>query len=158
FVNVHFSLLPRWRGAAPVERAMLAGDDETGVSIMQLDAGMDTGPVYATAALPIGSEETAGELGARLVAQGTELLLSTLPVIGAQVPAPQVGMPTLASKLTVEEFRIDPHREAAALHRLVLAGNPRPGAWMVVGGHRVKVHRARVVAFEVDTTPLEPGT
>jgi methionyl-tRNA formyltransferase len=142
FVNLHFSLLPRWRGAAPVERALLAGDTETGVCLMQLEAGLDTGPVYATARVSIGDDETAGELRSRLVGIGTQLLVDHLPAVGAAKPLPQSGEPTYADKLRVEEFELDPARPAAALARIVRAGNPRPGAWMRVAGRRVKVWRA----------------
>ncbi len=138
-VNLHLSLLPRWRGAAPVERAILAGDPETGVSIMRIDAGLDTGPVYRSVATPIGAEETAGELTDRLVALGTPVLLDVLADLPNLEPAPQRGEPTYAEKLTVEEFHLDPSRPPAELARLVRAGNPRPGAWMVVDGKRVKV-------------------
>ncbi len=142
FVNVHFSLLPRWRGAAPVERALLAGDAETGVCVMQLEAGLDTGPVFACARVPISPDESAGELRARLVDVGTHLLLETLPSIPGATPTPQTGEPTYADKLDVAEFRVDPRRPAAELARVVRAGNPRPGAWLTVGGRRVKVLRA----------------
>jgi methionyl-tRNA formyltransferase len=154
FVNVHFSLLPRWRGAAPVERAILAGDAETGVCVMQLEAGLDTGPVYATRRVAIGAHETAGELRARLVEVGTQLLVEQVPGIATGIPAPQVGEPTYADKLTVEEFRIDPARPAAELDRVVRGGNPRPGAWMQIGGKRIKVWRARP---EPGGAGLEPG-
>jgi methionyl-tRNA formyltransferase len=146
FVNVHFSLLPRWRGAAPVERAVLAGDSETGVSLMRIDEGLDTGGVYAAASTPIGPDETAGELRARLAELGTGLLLEQLPRIPEIEPVPQQGEPTYAEKLSVEEFRIDPRRPADELAPLVRAGNPRPGAWMIVGGKRVKVWRAHAVS------------
>ncbi|HZP29350.1 MAG TPA: methionyl-tRNA formyltransferase [Acidimicrobiia bacterium] len=142
FLNVHFSLLPRWRGAAPVERALLAGDRETGVCLMRIDAGLDTGPVYACEATPIAPDETAGELRARLVDIGTRLLVETLPLVPELEPVEQSGEPVYADKLAVEEFRLDPARPAAELARVVRAGNPRPGAWTVVGGHRVKVLRA----------------
>ena len=142
FVNVHFSLLPRWRGAAPVERAVLGGDRETGVCVMELEKGLDTGPVYARARTPIRDDETAGELRARLVTLGTQLLLRSLPDVGVRTPEPQDGEPTYAEKLTVEEFRLDPRRPAGELARVVRAGNPRPGAWMTVDGQRVKVLRA----------------
>ena len=142
FVNVHFSLLPRWRGAAPVERAILAGDRETGVCVMELEEGLDTGPVYARERTPISDSETAGELRARLVTLGTELLLRSLPDVGVRAPLPQEGEPTYAEKLTVEEFRLDPSRPASELARVVRAGNPRPGAWMMIDGQRVKVLRA----------------
>jgi methionyl-tRNA formyltransferase len=142
FVNVHFSLLPRWRGAAPVERAILAGDPETGVCIMRIDAGLDTGPLYACEATPVGPDETAGELRARLVELGTRLLVETLPDVPRVEPVEQTGEPVYADKLSVEEFGIDPSRPAAELARVVRAGNPRPGAWAVVAGHRIKVLRA----------------
>jgi methionyl-tRNA formyltransferase len=144
FVNVHFSLLPRWRGAAPVERAILAGDVETGVCIMAIEAGLDTGAVFARAATPIRDDETAGELRERLVALGTELLVDTLPSIATISPEPQTGEPTSAAKLTVAEFELDFSRPPAELVRLVRAGNPRPGAWTTVDGRRLKVWRARV--------------
>ena len=98
FVNVHFSLLPRWRGAAPVERAMLAGDAETGVCIMRLEEGLDTGPVYARTETPIAPGETAGELHHRLVALGTELLVETLPLVPQVTPFPQDGEATYADQ------------------------------------------------------------
>jgi methionyl-tRNA formyltransferase len=154
FVNVHFSLLPRWRGAAPVERAILAGDTETGVCIMEIEKGLDTGAVYARAATPIGAEETAGELRERLVALGTDLLVDTLPNIATITPVPQVGEPTAADKLTVEEFELNITRPPEELVRLVRAGNPRPGAWTTVDGRRLKVWRARV-ADDGSFEPLE---
>jgi methionyl-tRNA formyltransferase len=144
FVNVHFSLLPRWRGAAPVERALLAGDRETGVCLMQIEAGLDTGPVYACERTAITPDETAGELRVRLAVLGTDLLLARLPELARAAPLPQQGEPTYAEKLEVEEFRLDPARPAAELLRLVRAGNPRPGAWLAVDGTRLKVLRAHV--------------
>jgi len=142
FVNLHFSLLPRWRGAAPVERAILAGDDETGVCLMRIEAGLDTGPVYATTRVPIGPTETAGELHDRLVDAGTRLLVEHLPAVLTATPEAQQGEATYADKLDVDEFRLDPARPPAELERLVRAGNPRPGAWCTVGGRRLKVWRA----------------
>ncbi|HEV7526709.1 MAG TPA: methionyl-tRNA formyltransferase [Acidimicrobiia bacterium] len=156
FVNLHFSLLPRWRGAAPVERAILAGDLETGVDLMRIEAGLDTGPVFARARVPIGPDETAGELHARLVDAGTELLRVHLPQVPSAVPEPQVGEPTYADKLTVDEFRLDPQVGAAELARVVRAGNPRPGAWFRVGGRRVKVWRAHEIDADA-TAPVAPG-
>ncbi len=155
FVNVHFSLLPRWRGAAPVERAMLAGDTETGVCIMKLEAGLDTGPVYARSACAIGGHETAGELRARLVTVGTELLVTTLPSIPGARPVPQTGAPTYADKLTVEEFALDFEQSADEIARVVRAGNPRPGAWTTDHGGRLKIWRARALSAGIDA---EPGT
>ncbi len=142
-VNVHFSLLPRWRGAAPVERAILAGDTETGVCIMGVEEGLDTGPVYARVTVPIGAQETAGELHARLVEAGTQLLVGTVPKIASVTPEVQTGEPTYAAKLSVEEFELDLARPADELVRIVRAGNPRPGAWLTVDGARFKVWRAR---------------
>jgi methionyl-tRNA formyltransferase len=142
FVNLHFSLLPRWRGAAPVERAILAGDHETGVCLMQIEAGLDTGPVYACVRLPIAPHETAGELHERLVAAGTHLLLEQLPGVPVATPEPQSGDATYAEKLDVGEFHLDANRPAGELARIVRAGNPRPGAWFLAQGRRVKIWRA----------------
>jgi methionyl-tRNA formyltransferase len=153
FVNVHFSLLPRWRGAAPVERAMLAGDTETGVCIMALEAGLDTGPVYSHTLCTIGSHETAGELRARLVAAGTKLLVETLPAVPTTTPRPQTGEPTYADKLTVEEFELDWEQSAADLARVVRAGNPRPGAWTTDHGTRLKIWRVRPLSAGIDAPP-----
>ena len=155
FVNLHFSLLPRWRGAAPVERAILAGDAVTGVCLMRLEAGLDTGPVFAVREVPIEPHESAGALRGRLVEVGTTLLVEQLPTIAGASPVPQVGEPTYAEKLTVEEFRLDPSRAAPELDRVVRAGNPRPGAWMAVGAKRVKVWRARPI--DATEGPVEPG-
>ena len=155
FVNVHFSLLPRWRGAAPVERAVLAGDRETGVCIMALEAGLDTGPVYARERTPIGAQETAGELRARLVGIGTDLLVDTLPRVPVTVPEPQTGDPTYADKLTVDEFALDWDQPAEELARIVRAGNPRPGAWSTDHGTRLKFWRVRALSACIDA---EPGT
>ena len=155
FVNLHFSLLPRWRGAAPVERAILAGDAKTGVCLMQLEAGLDTGPVYAVQEVAIEPDDTAAALRSRLVEVGTRLLVEQLPAIADTTPAPQVGEPTYAEKLAVEEFRLDPARSAPELDRIVRAGNPRPGAWMAVGGKRVKVWQAH--PLEAPDAQCEPG-
>jgi methionyl-tRNA formyltransferase len=143
FVNLHYSLLPRWRGAAPVERAILAGDTETGVCLMRIEEGLDTGGIYASVSTPIEPEETAGELHARLTALGTRLLLEHLPLVSETESVPQEGEPTYAQKLAVDEFRIDGSRPSPEVARVVRAGNPRPGAWMIVDGKRVKVWRAR---------------
>jgi methionyl-tRNA formyltransferase len=154
YVNVHFSLLPRWRGAAPVERAMLAGDDETGVCLMQLEAGLDTGPVYACRTIPITPDDTAGDLRRRLADLGTELLLAEIDSIPGRTPTPQQGEETYAAKLSVEEFAVDWARPAAELARLVMAGNPKPGAWTTAKGARLKLLRAR--AEDAAAEPAEP--
>ena len=146
FVNLHFSLLPRWRGAAPVERAVLAGDTETGVCVMRVERELDSGPVYACERVPVDPGETAGELRHRLVEEGTRLLVAIVPRVPEMVPTPQSGEATYAAKLTVDEFRIDGSAPASTLERVVRAGSPRPGAWFVAGGSRFKVLRARSVA------------
>lgn len=161
FVNLHFSLLPRWRGAAPVERAILAGDRETGVCLMQVVAELDAGPLYGCRRTTIGAAETAGELRARLVALGTELLLERLPSVPTTEPVPQRGEPTYAAKLTPDEFRLDPSMAPEELLARVRAGNPRPGAWVEVGGRRVKILRAhlddgRLVPDEVQPEGRRP--
>jgi methionyl-tRNA formyltransferase len=142
FINSHFSLLPRWRGAAPVERAMLAGDEETGVCLMLLEKGLDTGPVYVREAVTIGEEETAGELRARLAELGARLLVEHLPQLPKMEAVVQEGEPTYAHKLETEEFELDWSRPAAELSRVVRAGNPKPGAFTAAGGKRLKVLRA----------------
>ena len=152
FVNLHYSLLPRWRGAAPVERAILAGDTETGLCLMRIEEGLDTGGIYASVSTPIEPEETAGELHARLTALGALLLVEHLPLVPETEPVPQEGEPTYAEKLTVDEFRLDGSRPAPEIARVVRAGNPRPGAWMIVDGKRVKVWRGRH-----ETGQGEPG-
>jgi methionyl-tRNA formyltransferase len=137
-VNLHFSLLPRWRGAAPVERAVLAGDTETGVCLMAMEEGLDTGPVHARVVVPIEPDETAAELRQRLVAAGTELLLTSL-LNGLPEPEPQVGEATYAAKIEPGELRIDWRRPTQELSRLVRLG----GAWTTFRGRRLKVLRAR---------------
>ena len=157
FANVHFSLLPRWRGAAPVERAILAGDTETGVCIMRVEAGLDTGPVLAVRRTPIGPEETAGDLRARLVTIGAELLVETVPRLGELQPVPQDGEATYAEKLSVDEFRIDWSRPADEIDLVIRAGNPRPGAWTTVDGRRLKVWRAhRRDDGTIEPTEVQP--
>jgi len=153
FVNLHFSLLPRWRGAAPVERAILAGDDETGVCVMAMEADLDSGPVYARSSMPIGARETAGELRSKLALRGAELLVATLPRVPTLVPEPQLGPATYAPKLTVGEFALDWRRPAIELDRTVRAGNPRPGAWTVLDGRRLKVWETEPIPAATRATP-----
>jgi methionyl-tRNA formyltransferase len=141
-VNVHFSLLPRWRGAAPVERAILAGDAETGVCLMALEEGLDTGDVYVCERVSIGSEETADELRGRLTEVGTRLLVSALEHGRESLPPPrhQTGEPTYAAKVDPAELHLDWSRPAVELHRLVRLGR----AWTTAGGRRLELVRARV--------------
>jgi methionyl-tRNA formyltransferase len=156
YVNVHFSLLPRWRGAAPVERAIMAGDPETGVCLMQLEAGLDTGPVYACRTIPITPDDTAGDLRRRLADLGTELLLTEIDSVPDTTPTAQKGEDeTYAGKLSVEEFAVDWSRPAVELARLVMAGNPKPGAWTTAKGARLKLLRAK--AEEGTSEGAEPG-
>ncbi|MDQ3570508.1 MAG: methionyl-tRNA formyltransferase [Actinomycetota bacterium] len=138
-VNLHFSLLPRWRGAAPVERAILAGDTETGVCLMALEAGLDTGPVHRCQRVAIGDEETADELRARLVDCGTQMLVDELGR-GLGQPLPQVGEPTYAAKLEPEELRLDWTRPATELHRVVRLGR----AWTTFRRRRLGVRKVAV--------------
>jgi len=142
-VNLHFSLLPRWRGAAPVERALLAGDPTTGVCLMALEAGLDTGPVYDRREVAIGDDETAAELRARLGGIGTALLLEMLDRPGGlPEPVPQSGEPTYAAKLTPDELQLDFSRSAVECARLVRAGR----AWTTFRGRRLLVVAARPTA------------
>ncbi len=139
-VNVHFSLLPRWRGAAPMERAILAGDETTGVSLMALEDTLDTGPLYAQVATPIGLAETLAELQARLVTLSCPLLVQVL-TDGPRDPVPQQGEVTWAAKITDDDLRLDWDRPAAELHRRVRLGR----AWTTLAGERFRILRASVV-------------
>lgn len=137
-INIHASLLPRWRGAAPVQRAILAGDAETGVTIMQMEAGLDTGPMLAVDRMPI-ADETAGELTLALAEMGARLLVETLPRLPlAAVPQPDDGV-TYAHKIDKAEARIDWALPALSIARLVRAMQPAPGAWFALGEERVKL-------------------
>ena len=149
-VNVHFSSLPRWRGAAPVERAILAGDTETGVCLMTLEEGLDTGPVHARSVLAIGPEETADELRARLVEAGTALLLDQLES-GLSPPVPQEGEPTYAAKIEPGELHLDWSQAAIQLHRIIRLGR----AWTTWRGRRLLIVRARLVPGPAEGEPGE---
>ena len=137
-VNIHFSLLPRWRGAAPVERALLAGDSHTGVCLMAVDEALDTGDVYRRVETPIADDDTLATLRARLVEMGTTQLVEALRE-GLGEPEPQVGDPVYAAKITVDELAIDWHERAVAIDRLVRLG----GAWTTFRDRRLKVHEIR---------------
>ncbi|WP_020040661.1 methionyl-tRNA formyltransferase [Salipiger mucosus] len=148
-LNIHASLLPRWRGAAPIQRAVMAGDAETGVCIMQMEAGLDTGPVLLREATPIGAEETTGEVHDRLSALGARLIVEALGRLDALAPEPQpeAGV-TYATKIDKAEARVDWTRPAEEVSRLVRGLAPFPGAWTTVGDQRVKLLGARVVPGE----------
>jgi len=155
WVNLHFSLLPRWRGAAPVQRAILAGDQVSGVTIFDIVAELDAGPVLATAPYEFGPDETAGEALAGLTTVGATLLLETLDRLEAgtaqALPQPSEGV-TLAPKLTPVEARLDWTLPAEQLARLVRANNPSPIAWTTLNDERFRVLRARAIAGDA-----EPG-
>ncbi len=138
-VNLHFSLLPRWRGAAPVERAILAGDATTGVDLMVVEEGLDTGSIFDRVELAVGPDETLEELRGRLVEAGTALLVENL-LRGLGSPVPQVGEPVYAAKIDPEEKAIDWNRTAVEVHRLVRLG----GAFTTHDGRRLKVWRTQV--------------
>jgi methionyl-tRNA formyltransferase len=138
-VNLHFSLLPRWRGAAPVERAILAGDALTGVDLMAVEEGLDTGGVYERVPVPIGADDSLGELRDRLVGEGIRILVRSLQE-GLGEPAPQVGEPTYAAKLDPAERQIDWSAPAIDVHRRVRLGD----AWTTHDGRRLKVWRTQV--------------
>jgi methionyl-tRNA formyltransferase len=142
-LNIHASLLPRWRGAAPIHRAVMAGDVETGVCIMAMEAGLDTGPVLLREATPIGMTETTGELHDRLAAIGARLIVEALGRLDALVPEPQPeeGV-TYAAKIDKAEARIDWSSTAAEVARHVNGLSPFPGAWTEVNGERLKILRA----------------
>lgn len=142
WVNLHFSLLPAWRGAAPVQRAIMAGDQVTGASTFLLEQGLDTGPVLGTLTEPIRPTDTAGDLLARLSTAGAALLLATLDAIdqGSLRPQPQPAEGVShAPKLTTAEARIDWHRPAYAVDRHIRGCTPAPGAWTTFRGARLKV-------------------
>jgi methionyl-tRNA formyltransferase len=146
-INVHASLLPRWRGASPVQAAILSGDSESGVSLMRMEKGLDTGPVYARQSLAIGAAETAGALEARLAALGGELLTRHLPEIedGRLAASPQDdSLATYAGKIDKGDARLDFRLSASQLARSVRAYNPEPGAWFMLHGERVKCWAADV--------------
>lgn len=141
-INIHGSLLPRWRGAAPIQRAILAGDDETGITIMQMDAGLDTGPMLLRESVPIGPRTTAGDLHDTLAEIGARLIVEAMKGVAAgslkAEPQPAEGA-TYAAKLGRDEGRLDWTRPALELDRRVRALNPWPGTWFVHDGAKIKV-------------------
>ena len=155
-LNVHASLLPRWRGAAPIQRAILAGDAETGVSIMKIDEGLDTGPVLLAERVAIGPETTAAALHDRLAETGARLMVAGLAGLaqGALQATPQAEAgASHAPKLSRDEGRLDWRLPAAELERRVRAFDPWPGAWFEHSGQRIKVLAAKTVESAVDARP-----
>ena len=145
-LNIHASLLPRWRGAAPIQRAILAGDTETGVTIMQMDAGLDTGAMLSKTVVPIRDSDTAASLHDALAAAGASAIVAALANYPALVPVAQdEARATYAAKLSKEEARLDWTQPADALARAVRAYDPAPGAWTLLDGAPLKIWTARVV-------------
>jgi methionyl-tRNA formyltransferase len=157
WVNLHFSLLPAWRGAAPVQHAVMAGDEITGVSSFRLEAGLDTGPVYGTVTEPIGPRDTAGDLLARLALSGARLLVATLDGIAAGTleprPQPAEGV-SLAPRIEVDGARVDWSLPAHVVDRRIRGVTPAPGAWTTWRGERL---RLGPVQPEPDVADLAPG-
>ncbi|GAB7189751.1 methionyl-tRNA formyltransferase [Kineococcus sp. NUM-3379] len=158
WVNLHFSLLPAWRGAAPVQRAVMAGDAVTGACTFLLEEGLDTGPVLGSLSEQVGARDTSGDLLGRLAVRGADLLVSTLDALEAgtarAVPQPAEGV-SLAPKLGVEEARVDFSAPADAVDRLVRGCTPAPGAWTTLRGQRVKL--GPVLPAAVPGVVLAPG-
>ena len=157
WVNLHFSLLPAWRGAAPVQHAVLHGDEVTGASVFELEAGLDTGPVYGTLTEKIRFNDTSGDLLERLATEGAGLLVAVLDAIEAGTAAahtqPADGV-SLAPKLTVEDARVRWSDPAFGVDRRIRACTPAPGAWTMLRGDRLKLGPVRPVA---NATSLKPG-
>lgn len=157
-LNIHGSLLPRWRGAAPIQRSLWAGDAETGVTIMQMDVGLDTGDMLYKLSCPITAEDTSGTLYDKLAELGPQGLITTLKQLADGTAKPEVQDETLvtyAEKLSKEEARIDWSLSAAQLERCIRAFNPWPMSWLEIEGQPVKVWKASVI----DTaTNAAPGT
>jgi len=157
WINLHFSLLPAWRGAAPVQHAVLHGDEVTGASVFQLEAGMDTGPVYGTLVEKVGRRDTSGDLLARLAEAGAGLLVTILDAIAAgearAVAQPADGV-SYAPKVTVEDAEVRWNDPAFAVDRRVRACTPAPGAWTTFRGERIKLGPVLPV---VDAAPLPAG-
>jgi len=147
-LNVHASLLPRWRGAAPIQSAILAGDEETGICLMSMEAGLDTGPVFASESISIGANETAGALHDRLASLGGELLTANLHAIvdgDLQAVAQDDSQASYAPKIKTADAQLDWQQPADVLDRAVRAYNPVPGAWFMLGKERIKCWEARPV-------------
>jgi methionyl-tRNA formyltransferase len=157
WINLHFSILPRWRGAAPVQRAIIAGDDLTGATVFQLVPELDAGDVFGRMTEPIGAEQTAGRLLESLSHSGAELLLRVVDALadGTARAEPQSGDVTLAPKLALEDGRIDWTLPAAAVHALIRGVTPEPGAFTTVDGARLKVLEASIAR---DLPRLDPGS
>lgn len=157
WINLHFSLLPRWRGAAPVQRAIMAGDDVTGASVFQLVEELDAGPILGTLTQGLGAHETAGHVLESLAESGATLLANVIDAIadGTARAQDQAGDIVLAPKLTIEDAFLDWSKPAATLHRRIRGVSPEPGAFSVFGESRVKILDAAIAR---DRAPRAPGT
>ncbi|MFT4245747.1 MAG: methionyl-tRNA formyltransferase [Micrococcaceae bacterium] len=145
WINIHFSLLPKYRGAAPAQRAIMAGDTKTGVSIFELEAGMDTGPLYAQWEVELHDDITSGELLETLAEDSTDKLLEVIGDIAAgKKPKPQTGEATKADKLTIEDAHIDFNKEARLVQRQINGVTPEPGAWALLDEKRFKIHKSKI--------------
>ncbi|UKA64337.1 methionyl-tRNA formyltransferase [Arthrobacter sp. FW306-04-A] len=156
WINLHFSLLPAWRGAAPVQRSLIAGDDITGAATFLLEEGLDTGPVFGTLTEIVRPDDTAGDLLERLSLSGAVLLSQTLSAVdaGKATPQPQQGDVSLAPKLALDDGRLDWTQPALAINRRSRGVTPEPGAWTMLDGQRVKLEP---VGMRPDTRDLAPG-
>ena len=156
WINLHFSLLPAWRGAAPVQHAVIAGDDVTGAVTFLLEEGLDTGPVFGTLTEKVHDDDTSGELLERLSHSGAVLLAQTLSAVeaGAAAAVPQSGEVSLAPKLTIDDARLNWRQPALAIGRRARGVTPEPGAWTTFEGQRLKLEP---VVLRPDTLDLEPG-
>ena len=151
-INIHASLLPRWRGAAPIQRAIQAGDAETGITIMQMDAGLDTGDMLMRGIIPITPEMTAGELHDKLMLMGSDLILKTLHERPSPIPQPTEGV-TYAEKISKEEALINWNLPAKKIERNIRAFNPFPIAYFILNDERIRVFRAEVEQMDFDACP-----
>jgi len=154
-INVHGSILPRWRGAAPIQRALWAGDSETGVTIMQMDAGLDTGAMLSIATMPIEATDTSATLYEKLAVVGPEALIAALqdlPALQAKAQPQQDSAANYAEKLSKEEAQLDFHKTAAALEREIRAFNPWPVSYLQLAAQQLKIWQARV-----ETGSAQPG-
>jgi methionyl-tRNA formyltransferase len=155
-LNIHASLLPRWRGAAPIARAIEAGDDETGITIMQMDAGLDTGPILALEKVSIASDDTADTLTSKLALVGARLIVDALRNVDRLVATPQAGGATYAAKLNKSEAWLDWSQTAGQLERKVRAFNPFPIASSLLNGSTVRIWRAQASGDRL-TDPADVG-
>ena len=155
WINLHFSLLPQWRGAAPVQYAIAAGQETTGASTFRLEAGLDTGPVFGSVVEKVGERETAGELLERLSHSGAGLLVETFERLGRGAePVPQSGEPSYAPSISTADARVDWNLDAVTIDRRSRAHTPAPGPWTTLGGTRIKLGP---LAARPDVVDLQPG-